>query len=192
MASEKFKSGMRRAGWMLLTLLFVVTGLGVGVVAFWQATHQPKDNTSQTTPPPPSTADNSCAGGTEANVEKLPLPDVYKPTGKVDQLQTTDLQQGTGQAAKDGDCLIMKYYGTLASNGQKFDENYDTAEGFRFKLGQGEVIQGWDQGLVGMKIGGVRRLVIPASLAYGSQGSGSTIPPNSDLVFVVKLEKIKQ
>jgi FKBP-type peptidyl-prolyl cis-trans isomerase len=72
-----------------------------------------------------------------------------------------------------------------------FDQNYDNNEGFRFKLGQGQVIQGWDQGLVGLKTGGVRRLVIPAALAYGAQGSGSTIPPNSDLVFTVKLIAIK-
>jgi cytoskeletal protein RodZ len=84
--SEKTKSFMKRAGWMLLVILFVTTSLGVGVAAFWQATHQPDTNTSQTTPPP-STADNSCAGGTEANQEKLALPEVYKPSGKVNQLQ---------------------------------------------------------------------------------------------------------
>jgi hypothetical protein len=189
-SKEKRGSILRRTGWLLLTILFIVTGLGVGVVAFWQATHQPKNNTSQTTPPP--AANNSCVGGTEANVEKLPLPDVYKPTGAVTQLQTTDLQAGTGQTAKVGDCLVMKYYGTLASNGQKFDENYDTDNGFRFKLGQGQVIQGWDQGLVGMKVGGTRRLIIPAALAYGAQSPSAAIPANSDLVFMVKLEKIKQ
>lgn len=186
---EITKNIIRRSGWLFLVILFVVTSLGVGVAAFIQATHQPKDDTSQTAPPP--TTDASCVGGTENNVETLPKPDVYKPAGKVAELQTTDLVAGTGQAAKVGDCLIMKYYGTLASNGQMFDQNYDKPEGFRFKLGQGQVIQGWDQGLVGMKVGGTRRLVIPATLAYGSQAAGS-IPANSDLVFVVKLEKIKQ
>jgi FKBP-type peptidyl-prolyl cis-trans isomerase len=187
-SKEKTKSVAKRAGWLFLTVLFIVTGLGVGVAAFWQATHQPKDNTSQTTPPPPTA--NACTAGTEENVEKLPAPEIYKQDGKVTQLQTTDLQEGSGQAAKNGDCLVMKYYGTLASNGTKFDENYTKPEGFKFQLGQGVVIKGWDQGLVGMKVGGTRRLVIPAALGYGSQAAG-TIPANSDLVFIVKLESIK-
>jgi FKBP-type peptidyl-prolyl cis-trans isomerase len=106
-------------------------------------------------------------------------------------LQSTDLQEGNGKAAKNGDCLVMKYYGTLASNGNKFDENFTKPEGFKFQLGAGQVIKGWDQGLQGIKVGGTRRLVLPSDLAYGSRGAGSTIPPNSDLVFVVKLESIK-
>src|SRR5438067_10491083 len=102
---EKTMSFLRRTGWLFLAVLFVVTALGVGVAAFWQATHQPKDNTSQTTPSP---ASNSCSLGEEKNLETLPAPDVFKETSKVSQLQTTDLQVGTGQAAKSGDCLVMK------------------------------------------------------------------------------------
>jgi len=122
----------------------------------------------------------------------LPAPEAYMPTEPVTSLQTTDLEAGTGAAAKDGDCLVMKYYGTLASTGAKFDEDFTTADGFAFTLGQGQVIQGWDQGLVGMKVGGTRRLVIPASLAYGSSSPSSSIPANSDLVFVVKLLRIQK
>lgn len=121
----------------------------------------------------------------------LAAPDVYKPDGAVTELQTADLTNGSGPAAKDGDCLVMKYYGTLASNGTKFDENYTEATGFAFTLGQGQVIQGWDKGLVGMKAGGTRRLVIPAAQAYGDQSPSSAIPANSDLVFVVKLLRIQ-
>jgi len=120
----------------------------------------------------------------------LPAPDVYKPTEPVTALQSTDLEHGSGPAAKAGDCLVVKYYGTLASNGTKFDENFTDTTAFGFTLGQGQVIDGWDQGMVGMKAGGTRRLVIPASLAYKDQAAGS-IPANSDLVFVVKLLKIK-
>jgi hypothetical protein len=189
-SKEKVNSVSKRVGWLLLTLLFVVTGLGVGVVAFWQATHQPKSNSSQTTPPPTPPTAATCTGGVEENVETLPVPDVYKPSGKVTQLQTTDLQEGSGQAAKNGDCLVMKYYGTLASSGTKFDENFTKPEGFKFQLGQGQVIKGWDQGLVGIKVGGTRRLVIPAAMGYGAQAAGP-IPANSDLVFEVKLESIK-
>jgi FKBP-type peptidyl-prolyl cis-trans isomerase len=97
---------------------------------------------------------------------------------------------GNGAVAKNGDCLVVKYYGTLASNGVKFDENFTQPTAFAFTLGQGQVIQGWDQGLVGMKVGGERRLVIPANLAYGSTGSGA-IPANAALVFDVRLLKIK-
>jgi len=120
----------------------------------------------------------------------LPVPDVYKLDGKVSSLQSTDLEAGNGQAAKSGDCLVVKYYGTLASNGTKFDENFTSPSAFAFKLGQGQVIPGWDQGLVGLKVGGTRRVVIPSALAYGPQANGS-IPANADLVFVVKLLRIE-
>ncbi len=118
----------------------------------------------------------------------VPAPSAYKP-GAVTALQTTDLAVGSGRAAKNGDCLVVKYYGTLL-DGTVFDENYDKPSAFAFQLGQGQVIQGWDQGLVGMKVGGERRLDIPANLAYGDQASGS-IPANSPLVFQVKLLRIQ-
>jgi FKBP-type peptidyl-prolyl cis-trans isomerase len=123
--------------------------------------------------------------------EQLPVPEVYKPAEPVTSLQSTDLTVGSGQAAKNGDCLVMKYYGTLASDGTKFDEDFTDTTAFAFTLGQGQVITGWDKGLVGMKVGGMRRLVIPAADGYGAQAQGS-IPANSDLVFVVKLLRIKQ
>ena len=121
----------------------------------------------------------------------LPAPATYIPSGPVTSLQTTDLTVGTGQTAKSGDCLVVKYYGTLASNGSEFDQNFTKTTGFAFTLGQGQVIPGWDQGLVGMKVGGTRRLVIPSALAYGSQSPSSAIPANSNLVFVVKLLRIQ-
>lgn len=122
--------------------------------------------------------------------EALPAPEVYKPADKVSEIQKDDLEPGNGAEAKSGDCLIVKYYGTLASDGTMFDETFTKPSSFGFTLGQGSVIQGWDQGLVGMKAGGTRRLVIPADKAYGSQPSGK-IPANSDLVFVVKLLEVK-
>jgi hypothetical protein len=141
---------------------------------------------SNSTPSSSSTA--SC---TDSSVEPvLPTPTVYIPNGSVNSLQTTDLTPGSGQAAQSGDCLIVKYYGTIASSGKEFDQNFDQPIGFAFTLGQGQVIPGWDQGMVGLKVGGTRRLVIPSSLAYGSQANGS-IPANSALVFVVKLLRIQ-
>lgn len=121
----------------------------------------------------------------------LPVPATYKASGKVTTLQTTDLTTGTGPAAKSGDCLVVKYYGTLATNGTKFDEDFTDTTALAFVLGNGQVIPGWDSGLVGMKAGGERRLVIPAAQAYGGQAVGS-IPANSDLVFVVKLLRIQK
>lgn len=122
--------------------------------------------------------------------QPLALPAKFTVSSPVTALQTTDLATGTGPAAKAGDCLIVKYYGTLATDGTVFDQNYNKKNGFAFKLGQGQVIQGWDQGLVGIKQGGERRLVIPSNLAYGSQSSG-VIPANADLVFYVKLLRIQ-
>jgi peptidylprolyl isomerase len=121
----------------------------------------------------------------------LAAPSVYVPSSPVTSLQTTDLTVGTGPAAKSGDCIIVKYYGTLASNGKEFDQDFTDTSGFAFTLGQGQVISGWDQGVVGMKAGGMRRLVIPAALAYGSQSPSAAIPANSSLVFVVKLLRIQ-
>lgn len=120
----------------------------------------------------------------------LDTPAKYTTSSTVTSLQVTDITNGSGNAAKAGDCLVVKYYGMLATNGTMFDENYSSTKGFPFKLGQGQVIKGWDEGLVGMKAGGVRRLVIPANLAYGSQSNG-TIPANSALVFYVKLLRIQ-
>jgi len=122
--------------------------------------------------------------------QALAAPEVYKPEGTVSELQKTDLEAGDGAVAKAGDCLVVKYYGTLASDGTKFDEDFTDTTAFAFKLGEGQVITGWDQGLVGMKVGGTRRLVIPAAQGYGANAQGS-IPANSDLVFVVKLLRIQ-
>lgn len=102
-------------------------------------------------------------------------------------LQITDETTGTGQTAEAGDTVTVHYVGTL-TNGTVFDASRPRGdEGFTFQLGAGQVIQGWDQGVAGMKEGGKRRLVIPAALAYGSQGIGNVIPPNSTLVFEVEL-----
>ena len=136
------------------------------------------------------TQQQSCDITTPVPADVMDKPEVYKPDGDVTALQSTDITVGTGATAKNGDCLVMKYQGNLAADGTVFDENYDKNQALQFTLGQGEVIQGWDQGLVGMKVGGVRRLVIPSALGYGAQGSGA-IPANANLVFTVKLLQIK-
>ncbi len=102
-----------------------------------------------------------------------------------DALLVYDEIAGNGAEAKNGDHLSMHYVGTLL-DGTKFDSSVDRGQPFEFTLGAGEVIQGWDEGIVGMKVGGKRRLVIPASMAYGNQSVG-LIPANSTLVFEVEL-----
>lgn len=113
-------------------------------------------------------------------------------TTPITQLMMKDEVVGTGAAAAAGDSVTVNYVGSL-TNGTVFDAsaNHGTA-GFTFNLGAGQVIKGWDQGIVGMKEGGKRKLLIPADLAYGSQAVGDVIPANSALVFEVELLKVQK
>ena len=104
-------------------------------------------------------------------------------------LQIEDLKVGTGAEAKAGQKVQVHYVGTL-TDGSKFDSSRDRGEGFDFKLGAGQVIKGWDQGVAGMKVGGMRKLTIPPELGYGAGGYPPVIPPNSTLVFEVELLKV--
>lgn len=106
------------------------------------------------------------------------------------ELKITDTVVGTGDVAAAGDTVTVNYVGSL-TNGTVFDASANHGStGFPFTLGAGQVIAGWDQGIVGMKVGGKRHLVIPASLAYGDQAVGNIIPANSTLVFDVELLKV--
>jgi FKBP-type peptidyl-prolyl cis-trans isomerase FkpA len=95
----------------------------------------------------------------------------------------------TGAAAKAGDLVTVDYTGWL-TDGTKFDSSIDAGKPFQFTVGQGEVIVGWDQGVAGMKVGGVRMLTVPPDLGYGAEGAGGVIPANATLVFEVRLLKI--
>ncbi len=106
------------------------------------------------------------------------------------KLEIEDLVVGSGREVKDGDTVHVKYLGTLM-NGKKFDSTDDhDGEPMKVVVGHGDVIKGWDQGLPGMKVGGKRRLKIPADLGYGASGQGDTIPPNAGLIFEVELVSI--
>ena len=100
-----------------------------------------------------------------------------------------DLTVGEGEAEKAGQTVSVHYTGWL-TNGTKFDSSKDRNQPFNFALGAGRVIKGWDEGVQGMKVGGVRKLTIPPQLGYGARGAGGVIPPNATLVFEVTLLKI--
>ncbi len=108
----------------------------------------------------------------------------------VPELKIEDTVIGTGSAVKSGDTVVINYTGTLL-DGTKFDSSYDRNQPFETQIGVGQVIEGWDKGVVGMKVGGKRKLTIPSSMGYGSRGAGSVIPPNAGLVFEVELVGIK-
>lgn len=105
-------------------------------------------------------------------------------------LKYVDLQEGQGAEAKAGQTVSVHYTGWL-ENGTKFDSSHDRNSPFSFRLGGGQVISGWDQGVAGMKIGGKRKLIIPSDLGYGSRGAGGVIPPNATLIFEVELLGVK-
>ena len=105
-------------------------------------------------------------------------------------MQIDDHKQGDGAEAKPGQSVTVHYVGTL-TDGSKFDSSRDRGQGFTFKLGAGQVIRGWDQGVAGMKVGGIRKLTIPPELGYGARGYPPVIPPNSTLVFEVELLGVK-
>jgi peptidylprolyl isomerase len=117
------------------------------------------------------------------------LPADIQVTTTASGLQYADVEAGTGQAAKAGDTVSMLYTGYL-TDGTIFDSNVASGQPFDFTIGQGQVIQGWDEGIVGMKQGGKRRLILPSALGYGSQGAGGVIPPDAELIFDVELKGI--
>ena len=105
-------------------------------------------------------------------------------------LKYVEIAEGTGDTPSKGQTVSVHYTGTLES-GKKFDSSRDRNQAFEFQIGEGQVIKGWDEGLSTMKVGGRRKLIIPADLGYGARGAGTVIPPNATLIFDVELLKVK-
>jgi peptidylprolyl isomerase len=119
---------------------------------------------------------------------ELRKPDVGPVAGPPPaDLVITDITVGDGDEAKSGQTVTVHYVGVTHAGGEEFDASWNRGEPFRFPLGGGRVIAGWDQGVAGMKVGGRRQLVIPPHLAYGDRGAGGAIAPGATLVFVVDL-----
>lgn len=132
------------------------------------------------------------AHSADTNVKEKPAMKL-----KVEQLEKIDIHVGTGKEALPGTNVKVHYTGWLYDpsatdgHGKKFDSSLDRGEPFVFFLGGGQVIRGWDEGVVGMKVGGKRTLIIPSFMGYGPQGAGGVIPPNATLLFVVELIEVQ-
>lgn len=171
------KDKLRRLAWLMLVILFLVTGLGVGIYSFWESTHQKKETTTVT-----NTTNQNQLKGTQLSG--------FTPVPHTDSLQSTDLQVGTGTEAQPSSTVTVNYTGAVAATGVIFESSLDSGQTATFGLNQ--VIKGWGEGVPGMKVGGQRRLLIPASLAYGGNPPpGSGIPANADLVFDITLLDVK-
>lgn len=128
-------------------------------------------------------ADQSAPAATSATASK-------DAAASAADLKIEDLKVGTGAEAVAGKKVTVHYTGTL-TDGKKFDSSLDRKQPFTFNLGAGEVIQGWDKGVAGMKVGGKRKLTVPPNLGYGERGAGNVIPPNATLIFDVELLKVE-
>ena len=151
----------------ILIYIILIAVVAVGIRLFIRKGSGPETSPSPTPTPTAS---------------PTPVRSETKPSG----LKIEDQVVGTGPAAKSGNTVSVHYTGWL-ENGTKFDSSYDHGQPFSFLLGASQVIKGWDEGVAGMQVGGKRRLTIPASIAYGSQGIGGVIPPDATLIFEVEL-----
>lgn len=172
----------------LIVLTVVLVG-AMGIFFLSNQKNQTPDINFNPTPLPTQTPINAIItpGASQNNqMQKLDINDFQASSSG---LKIKDVAVGTGREVKPGDSVTVHYTGALL-NGTKFDSSYDRNAPFETKIGVGQVIKGWDEGIVGMKAGGKRILIIPPDLGYGAQGAGS-IPPDSTLIFEVELLGVK-
>jgi peptidylprolyl isomerase len=183
---------MRRVLPLLVAAALVAAGCG-GSGSSSSSSNDEKPATATNTPAPTPTAPQAVAAIARhiskhlAKKPHIPAPNGAPPLKLVER----DIVKGRGRAARTGETARVQYVGVSWSTGQEFDSSWSRNQAFAFPLGAGQVIPGWDKGVVGMRPGGRRLLVIPPDLGYGAQGAGSAIPPNETLVFVIDLEQAK-
>jgi peptidylprolyl isomerase len=145
-------------------------------------------NKSASTGPTGASSTSTASAKTPTSGPLSKEPHVTPPSGPPPtKLVTKEIIAGTGAEAKTGSAVAVNYVGALYKTGKVFDASWKRNEPFTFTLGKGQVIPGWEQGIVGMKVGGRRELIIPSALGYGAKGSPPSIPPNEALVFIVDL-----
>jgi peptidylprolyl isomerase len=183
-ARVRFGAAMSRR---LITALLLAGCLSAGLVACGGDDDSSSGDTTTVSGPQRSAKDVDVGDATNTKTK----PSVGVPDGKPPKkLEKLDLVDGTGAPLKSGDKLKANYVGLAWSTGQEFDASWDRGETIDVEVGSGGVIPGWDRGLIGMRQGGRRLLVIPPDLAYGAQGQSPTIGPNETLVFVIDAVKI--
>lgn len=179
----------RRRNAILGSAVGVLAVLGAVALLIANIRGNPKPTAAPTTPaattPAPTPTFPPLPAGADPRLKTEPVVRIPKTAPK--KLITTDLIVGKGGAAKSGSSITVNYVGVGFPAGKEFDSSWKRKAPYTFRLGEGGVIKGWDQGLVGMRVGGRRQLSIPSALAYGAKGSPPTIKPNEPLVFVVDL-----
>ena len=179
----------RRAGTLLMASLFLVTSLAFTGIIFWQAKNQDKAPSSAEQEAIKQAVKNGENKTGENMLEGTQLANFTPTTERVAELQITDTVVGTGEEVKPGATVTAHYTGALVSSGKIFQSSHDRGEPIPFSLDG--VIAGWTEGVPGMKVGGTRRLVIPAAKAYGQAGSPPSIPADADLVFDIELTAVQ-
>lgn len=171
---------------MLKNVLIISAIIIVGILGVSSLSNQPSQKINQTVSPSPANVIINNSQTASPSASAVAAENFITMN---DGLKIEDLKVGTGSAVVAGNTVTVNYLGTL-QDGTKFDSSYDRNAPFTTQIGVGQVIKGWDEGIVGMKTGGKRKLIIPPSLGYGDQATGS-IPPNSTLTFEVELLGIK-
>lgn len=174
---------IQRTATLVIALVFLATSIaGTGLIIY-QIVNEGKEQSSS------SDTTNQTATQTpqEGALEGTKLAN-FTPIDKVEKLEIIDTAEGTGAVVKAGDTVTAHYTGALAKDGTIFQSSKDMGQPVPFSLNQ--VIEGWSKGVPGMKVGGTRRLIVPAAQAYGPESPSPNIPPNSDLVFDIELVKI--
>lgn len=164
----------------MLLLLTTIAGFAAISLAQPGDANKPADAAAKTAEQAQPTA------AVPVNPQAIPVPDLpIVAKSEVDGIIIEDMKIGDGYEVKAGGAVVAHYHGTLKDGGKKFDSSFERGEPIGFPLNG--VIEGWQKGVPGMKVGGIRRLTIPAKLGYGERGAGQDIPPNSDLIFVIQL-----